>query len=90
ICQAQRVWETIKNRFLPPGKFWNVNLPDLSQTPNVVPALADCPLDPNPLPLDYSHESNASIYKGRYDLRPAIPNHDVALCLSGAITLTPC
>lgn len=43
------------------GLFYNVNLPHLA--PNTVdPDVAWCPLDPNPLPLNYRHEEESGLF----------------------------
>jgi 5'-nucleotidase len=71
-----------------PGLFYNVNLP-------ILPAGADdpevvwCPLDPNPLPLNYRHEEESGLYyAGDYQLRHRTPGADVDVCFGGRITIT--
>ena len=70
------------------GLFYNVNLP-------VLPAEADdpevvwCPLDPNPLPLNYRHEEESGLYyAGDYQLRHRTPGADVDVCFGGRIAVT--
>jgi 5'-nucleotidase len=71
-----------------PGLFYNVNLPALapgSDNPEVV----WCPLDPNPLPLNYRHEEESDLYyAGDYQLRHRTPGADVDICFGGRIAVT--
>jgi len=71
-----------------PGLFYNVNLPNLppdAGTPEVV----WCPLDPNPLPLNYRHEEESDLYfAGDYQLRHRTPGADVDVCFGGRIAVT--
>jgi 5'-nucleotidase len=71
-----------------PGLFYNVNLPNLppdAQQPEVV----WCPLDPNPLPLNYRHEEESDLYyAGDYQLRHRTPGADVDVCFGGRIAVT--
>lgn len=71
-----------------PGLFYNVNLPNLppgAEHPEVV----WCPLDPNPLPLNYRHEEESGLYyAGDYRLRPQTPGADVEVCFGGRIAVT--
>jgi 5'-nucleotidase len=71
-----------------PGLFYNVNLPNLppdAETPEIV----WCPLDPNPLPLNYRHEEESDLYyAGDYQLRHRTPGADVDICFGGRIAVT--
>lgn len=71
-----------------PGLFYNVNLPNLppgAEHPEVV----WCPLDPNPLPLNYRHEEESGLYyAGDYRLRHQKPGADVEVCFGGRIAVT--
>lgn len=71
-----------------PGLFYNVNLPNLppgAERPEVV----WCPLDPNPLPLNYRHEEESGLYyAGDYQLRHRTPGADVDMCFGGRIAIT--
>jgi 5'-nucleotidase len=71
-----------------PGHFYNVNLPALlavEESPEVV----WCPLDPNPLPLNYRHEEASGLYyAGDYNLRDRTPGADVDICFGGRISIT--
>jgi 5'/3'-nucleotidase len=71
-----------------PGLFYNVNLPNLP--PGVErPEVVWCPLDPNPLPLNYRHEEESDLYyAGDYQLRHRTPGADVEICFGGRIAIT--
>jgi len=70
------------------GVFYNVNLPILlpgASDPEVV----WCPLDPNPLPLNYRHEEESGLYyAGDYNLRNRTTDADVDVCFTGHIAVT--
>ena len=71
-----------------PGLFYNVNLPHLSPDLDD-PEVVWCPLDPNPLPLNYRHEEESGLYfAGDYHLRDRTPGADVDVCWSGRIAVT--
>jgi 5'-nucleotidase len=76
------------SRPVEPGLFYNVNLPNLppeAERPEVV----WCPLDPNPLPLNYRHEEASGLYyAGDYQLRHRTPGADVDICFGGRIAIT--
>jgi len=71
-----------------PGLFYNINLPMLppgAEKPDVV----WCPLDPNPLPLNYRHEEESDLYfAGDYQLRHRKAGADVDACFGGRIAVT--
>ena len=70
------------------GVFYNVNLPVL-QPGAAHPEVVWCPLDPNPLPLNYRHEEESGLfYAGDYNLRNRTPDADVAVCFGGRIAIT--
>lgn len=71
-----------------PGLFYNVNLPNLpAGAPQ--PESIWCPLDPNPLPLNYRHEEESGLYyAGDYRLRNQTPGADVEVCFGGRIAIT--
>jgi len=71
-----------------PGLFYNVNLPHLTgEDPD--PEIVSCPLDPNPLPLNYTHEEGTGLYyAGDYTLRGRTPGADVDVCFGGRIAVT--
>lgn len=70
------------------GFFYNVNLPVLpADAPD--PEVVWCPLDPNPLPLNYRHEEESGLfYAGDYNLRHRTPGADVDTCFAGRISIT--
>lgn len=70
------------------GIFYNVNLPLLP--PDAAdPEVVWCPLDANPLPLNYRHEEESGLfYAGDYNLRQRTPGADVAVCFGGSIAVT--
>jgi 5'-nucleotidase len=70
------------------GLFYNVNLPHL--TPDAAdPEVVWCPLDPNPLPLNYRHDEESGLYfAGDYRLRKRTPGADVDVCFNGSIAIT--
>jgi len=71
-----------------PGLFYNVNLPILPAEAND-PEVVWCPLDPNPLPLNYRHEEESGLfYAGDYQLRHRKPGADVDICFGGRIAVT--
>jgi 5'-nucleotidase len=75
-------------RPIEPGLFYNVNLPNLA--PDAVdPEVVWCPLDPNPLPLNYRHEEESDLYfAGDYQLRHRKAGADVDVCFGGRIAVT--
>lgn len=71
-----------------PGLFYNVNLPHLASGADD-PEVVWCPLDPNPLPLNYRHEEESGLYyAGDYHLRDRTPGADVDVCWGGRIAVT--
>lgn len=71
-----------------PGLFYSVNFPALAlDAPE--PEIVFCPLDPNPLPLDYRHEGeNRHVYQGVYFNRLRNSGTDVEVCFGGKIAVT--
>jgi 5'-nucleotidase len=70
------------------GLFYNVNLPNLPADAKQ-PEVVWCPLDPNPLPLNYRHEEESDLYfAGDYQLRHRAPDADVDVCFGGRIAVT--
>ncbi|MDB6148163.1 MAG: surE 1 [Spartobacteria bacterium] len=71
-----------------PGLFYNINLPHLAPGDSD-PEIVWCPLDPNPLPLNYRHEEESGLfYAGDYHLRDHTPGADVDVCFGGRIAVT--
>jgi 5'/3'-nucleotidase len=73
-----------------PGLFYSVNLPHLEPKEKKEPQVAFCPLDPNPLPLDYRHETEEDefYYEGSYTTRRRKAGADIDVCLRGDIAVT--
>ncbi len=70
------------------GQFYNVNLPAVSDGKEP-PDIVWCPLDPNPLPLNYRHEEASGLYyAGEYSLRHRTKGADVDVCFGGRISIT--
>jgi 5'-nucleotidase len=81
------VLQKLLSQPIPPGAFWNVNLPHLASgepEPNIVEA----PLDPNPLPLSFIHGEEGMQYNGDYHNRQRLPGSDVDVCFGGNIAVT--
>jgi 5'-nucleotidase len=69
------------------GVFWSVNLPHLEPgAPE--PAVVDCPLDPEPLPLSFRREGDSFHYDGDYHGRRRRAGCDVDVCFRGNIAVT--
>jgi 5'-nucleotidase len=78
----------VMSRPVEPGLFYNVNLPHLDDS-DPDPEVVFCPLDPNPLPLSYRHEGDASLfYDGDYHTRQRNTGTDVDVCFNGKISVT--
>ena len=72
---------------LPPGAFWNVNLPHLEPgAPD--PELVFCQPNRKPLPINYRVEGDQYYYQGQYNKRDRTPGTDVDICFSGYIAIT--
>jgi len=72
---------------LPPGTFWNVNLPHLEPgAPH--PELVFCKPSNSPLPINYRVEGDKYYYQGDYSKRDRTPGTDVDICFSGNIAIT--
>jgi len=70
-----------------PGKFWNVNLPELVPG-SAAPELVFCDLQPGPLPVRYELQDGKLHYGGSYHQRQRTPGHDVDVCFGGRIAIT--
>ncbi|NEP59427.1 MAG: 5'/3'-nucleotidase SurE [Symploca sp. SIO2G7] len=81
------VLNELLSRPLPPGTFWNVNLPHLEPgAPH--PKLVFCQPSNSPLPINYRIEGDKYYYQGEYDKRDRTPGTDVDICFSGNIAIT--
>jgi 5'-nucleotidase len=85
---ARHALELLLERPPGPGSFWNVNLPQLDEADLSTPECAFCPVDPNPLPIDYDLRDGKLHYRARYQERVRAVGHDVQMCFSGRITIS--
>jgi 5'-nucleotidase len=85
---VRKVLTSLLARPIEQGFFYNVNLPVLPAG-SADPEVVWCPLDPNPLPLNYRHEEESGLfYAGDYNLRRRTPGADVDICFGGQIAVT--
>jgi 5'-nucleotidase len=77
------LWE----RSLPPGSFWNVNLPHL-ETGSPMPEIVFCQPSTHPLPVKYRVAGDFYHYEGEYAQRERSLGTDVDICFSGQIAVT--
>jgi 5'-nucleotidase len=85
--RARRVLVQLMSLPIPPGVYWNVNLPHLDDgAPE--PEVVFCPPDPSPLPLDFLLESEQAHYVGNYQGRARRPGADVEICFGGRIAVS--
>ncbi|WP_035985168.1 5'/3'-nucleotidase SurE [Leptolyngbya sp. KIOST-1] len=82
-----QVLETLMAEALPPGCFWNVNLPHL-QPGDPDPELVFCTTCTQPLPTEFKVEQGHFYYVGNYGQRRHDPDSDVAVCFGGNIAIT--
>jgi 5'-nucleotidase len=84
---VQRILPTLMQEPLPPGCFWNVNLPHLVPG-DPEPDLVVCPACTQPLPTDFKVDQEQFYYVGEYGRRRYDPGSDVAICFGGHIAAT--
>jgi 5'-nucleotidase len=84
---ANKVLEDLLPRPLPPGSFWNVNLPHL-ELDQPEPKIILCEASVAPLPVDYRVEGDIYYYQGEYAKRDRSPGTDVDICFGGNIAVT--
>lgn len=72
---------------LPPGSFWNVNLPHLEPEAKD-PEIVFCYPCTQPLPAVFRVQGDQFLYAGDYGSRPRDPGSDVEVCFSGRIAIT--
>ena len=84
---AARVVRTLMAEDLPPGCFWNVNLPHLTAT-DPEPDLVFCTSCTQPLPTEFKVEADQFYYVGEYGKRRHDPGSDVEVCFGGGIAVT--
>lgn len=86
-----RVLRELLARELPPRVFWNVNLPDLTDSTSSLQGdtpIVDCPLDLHPLPSNYELVDGAYHYRTAYSQRPRAVGSDVDVCFGNRIAVT--
>ncbi len=90
IPWASAVLEDLIARPTRQGLFYSVNLPHLEADEKKEPQVVFCPLDPNPLPLNYRHEEEKDEYHyaGSYATRKREAGTDVDVCLGGNVAVT--
>ncbi len=72
---------------LPPGQFWNVNVPCLLLG-EPEPKMVVCPLEVGPLPLNFRDDGDQIHYVSNYHERPRVAGSDVDVCFAGNIAVT--
>lgn len=75
------------SRPLPPGSFWNVNLPHL-EPEQPEPKMILCQPSIAPLPVDFRLEGDTYYYQGKYSDRDRTSGTDVDICFGGNIAVT--
>ncbi|MBD2108745.1 5'/3'-nucleotidase SurE [Nodosilinea sp. FACHB-13] len=84
---ATQVIEVLMAEALPPGCFWNVNLPHL-RPGDADPEIVFCTLCTQPLPTEFKVDQGQFYYTGKYGDRRHDPDSDVAVCFGGNIAVT--
>ncbi len=84
---TQKVMTTLFDMKLEDGCFWNVNFPVLNaDAPD--PELEFCRHDISQVDLNYDWTDEGAIYRGQFKNRGYLPGRDIAVCLSGKISVT--
>lgn len=84
---AGTLCEQLLARNLNPGEFWNVNLPNPSDS-SEKPGFIDCVAAAGHLTMEFEEEEAGVRYIGDYHGRPAVPGSDVHVCYSGNVSIT--
>lgn len=84
---TSKILEDLLSRPLPPGSFWNVNLPHL-EAAQPEPKIILCEPSIAPLPVDYRVEGDTYYYQGEYAKRDRTLGTDVDICFGGNIAVT--
>ena len=84
---TSRVLADLLPRPLPPGSFWNVNLPHL-EPEQPEPKIILCEPSIDPLPVDFHLQGDTYHYQGEYAKRDRTPGTDVDICFGGNIAVT--
>lgn len=82
-----KVLQKLRDRPIPRGSFWNVNLPHL-ETGTPEPEIIFCQPSIDPLPVNFRVEGDLHYYEGEYSKRDRTPGTDVDVCFSGNIAVT--
>ena len=85
--RARAVIRMLLQEPLPPGHFWNFNLPHPLEA-DVDPGFHFCGLDTNPHTFRYLRRGNYFTYVGDIHTRPRNPESDVAVCFGGQVAIT--
>ena len=72
---------------LPPGSFWNVNLPHPAES-RTEPDPVFCAVDTNPLGMRFERDGSQFTYAGDYHERPRQHGRDVDVCFGGKIAIS--
>ena len=87
LPRVRRVVESVLERRLESGSFWNLNFPDLTNGASM-PEIVSCPLETAHLPVAYEFREGKFHFRGNYHERPRQPGSDVDVCFSGNVALT--
>ena len=82
-----KILQELRDRPLPKGSFWNVNLPHL-EPGKPEPEIVFCQPSIDPLPVKYRVQDNSYHYEGEYSKRDRTSGTDVDVCFSGNIAIT--
>jgi 5'-nucleotidase len=84
---ASQIIEMLLKRNLPIGSYWNVNLPHpLARQDSINHRF--CTPDTNPHKYTYKRDGDRYIYSGTIHERPRYPDHDVAVCFGGEVSIS--
>ena len=84
---SAQVIDRLMGETLPPGCFWNVNLPHL-QPGDRDPEMVFCAPCTQPLPTEFKIDQGQFHYTGDYGRRRHDPDSDVAVCFGSSIAIT--
>jgi 5'-nucleotidase len=84
---AQHILRDLLDRPWQAGSFWNVNFPSLGPD-DPDPESVFCPVDPHPLPLDFTRNGEGFLYAGVYHERSREAGSDVDVCFGGRIAVS--
>ncbi len=84
---TKKVLLDLLSRPLPPGSFWNVNLPHL-EPDQPEPEIILCQPSIDPLPVNFRVEGDTYYYQGKYSDRDRSSGTDVDICFGGNIAVT--